>query len=183
MKEVDAFPDLQCISYGAAQWLFHVGYQHDDLGFQLAANVDYGSRESARHRASRHERAATGLDVHDQAVDIFRQFLAEYAGSDKRYRLDSRGYVPQCIDAPICRREVVGLSHNDGAGVLQDMQNLVGGRTRIEAWYRFHLVQGSAGVSESPARDHRHSYAAGGNDRRDNYRCFVANTAGTVFID
>ena len=140
-------------------------------------------RKACCRLQGRHERARTGLYVHDQTVDPFGEFLTQDTCRDQWNRLDSRGHVAQRVDPPVCRGQIICLPHNDGAGTFQYLDDSFRRRFCIKAGDRLQLVECSARVSESTACDHRHRHTASRRNRRNHHRGLVSNASCTVLID
>ena len=95
---IDSVANLDRVAGGAGQRLVHVGDQ------ATVGNPGHSPPRRRRRRVraafeGRHEGAGAGLHVHDQALQPGREFLRQDPGGDQRDRFDSRGHIPNGVEA------------------------------------------------------------------------------------
>ncbi len=146
----------------------------------MATMVRHRSRES---RFVRHEGAAAGLDVEDDAVGPQGQLLAHDRGGDERDAADRGRGVAKRVELPVGRHDLVRLAADGHAGLGQHPPELRGRQEDVHPRDGLELVEGAAGVAQAPAGEHGHTDAAGGDERSDDEADLVADASGAVLVD
>src|SRR5689334_5519346 len=135
-----------------------------------------------RTRFFAHERAVADLYVDDHRIETGGAFFRDDRSHDQRYRFDCRGRIAQRVHLLVGGRELRSLSRHRVANLVQYLLEFRGAQVDAVTRNRLELVERAAGVTKTTARDHRHTDTASGDERRDDDRRFVADTAGRMFV-
>src|SRR4051812_6359186 len=106
-----------------------------------------------------HERAAADLDVEDERIEVFAQFLAQDARRDQRDRLDGGRHIAQGVQLAIRRRELGRLADHRCAVPAYDLLEARQRQVAMEPRDCGELVDGSARVTEAAPAYHRNAKA------------------------
>ena len=174
---------LDRVAAAVTEHLVHVADARARRQARAFGDLHQRAREHAGHRQLGRERTVADLHVQHKAIQAGSELLRQDARGDQRDRLDRRGHVADRIQASIGWRQRSRLSDDGTAGAAQRGAQLFAGWRRAVARNAFELVERAAGVSQAPARDHRHEAAAGGDDRREQQADLVAHTAGRMLVE
>ena len=183
LEALDALPDLQRIADSATEGRVHARDQGLHRLAELAANPRHALSKGAGIFPLRHEGSVAGLHVEHQCIDPFGQFLGEDRGGDQRDTFDRRRGVAERVEHAVGRRDLGRLADEHQATLAGHAA--VGGEIEVDAKPRdaLELVERTAGVAQTTARDHRHRHTAGGGDRRKDQARLVADAAGGMLVD
>jgi len=163
--------------------LVHVGHKRACAAAEVHAERDEFLCERARIGVRTHERAASGLHVvHDRlgaAGDLLRDDGSGYQ-ADTRNR---SGAIAQGVEFLIGRDEARALRCDCAPDAIDLRDERRRAQIRPHAGDRLEFVERAAGMSERAAREFRHGDAARSDERNDDERNSIADTAAGVFVD
>ena len=181
-KIIDRAADFDRITRAARQRLAHVGDERARRKTGRIAGRYKRSRQRARLLALDHEGAIPGLHVHHERVETGGKFLRQDRSGNERNRFYRRRHVPDRIETPVGRREIIGLADDSAAGGAHDaLHGRKIGRCAITG-DGFELVDRTAGMPEAAPCNHRHIAAAGRNHGREHEADDIADAAGRMLV-
>ena len=117
LHDVDALPDLDPVAGEAAEGLVHGGEEGDGAGAGGFAGLDHEFGEEFGFFVGGHEGAGADLDVEDEGVEVFGEFLAHDAGGDEEGRFDGAGVVAEGVEDAVGGDDRGGLADEGGAAL------------------------------------------------------------------
>ena len=194
LHDVDAFPDFDPVAGEAAEGLVHAGEKGDSASVGGFSGFNHELCEEFGFFVGGHEGAGAYFDVEDEGVEAFGEFFAHDAGGNEERRFYGAGVVAEGVEDAVGGHDGGGLTDEGGAALLEDFAHLGERELGVEAGDGFEFVECASGVTEAAAADHGDDdsgdsfrggmrEAGGGEDWGDEEGCFVADSAGGVFVD
>ena len=146
------------------------------------AEGHHGLREQPGIGDVTHERAAADLHVKHQRRGALGDLLGHDGTGDERDRLNRPCHVAQCVQPPVSGGQPGPGGTDHAAGLPQHGEHLGGRERGLPARNGLQLVQSATGMTEAPAGQLRDRRAATRNQRRENQRDLVADSASGVLV-
>ena len=131
----------------------------------------------------RHESAGSDFNVHNERIQIRRNFLRQNRSCYQRNRLNGTRDVTYSIESPVCWREIICLADDGATDFFNNLAKLGEVRRGVVARNGFCFVGRTPGMPQTAPGNHRHETTTSRHDRREHEADFVAYTAGRMFID
>ena len=179
----DGLRHLEGVAHGMSQRLVHAREQGPHAFLRSAADAHQRRRKFARLGQARHEGAAAELHVEHERIDSLGELLGKDRSADERHALHRRGDVAQRVELPVGWREVPRLPDERATHPPDLGHELVERERSAEARDRLQFVERAAGMPKAATTDHRHGYAAGGDERSQRQGNLVAHAAGRVLVN
>ena len=165
-----------------SQGTVHVGDDSHRLPTVPPADGDHGLRQLPGAVQVLDEGAAAHLHVQHQLVGAGGQFLAHHAAGDQGDAGHGGRHIPQGIDLLIRGSHVGGLAGDGHAHRVHIADELLLAEGHPETGDGLQLVDGAAGVAQTPPGHLGHAAAAGHDDGPDDQGGLVADAAGAVLV-
>ena len=179
----NGFLHLIRIAARLAERRVHVGEECDDGACVARAQRNHRLREANAVGDIRKKCPGTGFDIEHQPGERLRELLAHDTRGDQRNRFDRRGGIAHGVEFLVGRGDFSGLADQGAPEPLDLRGGTVQSEPCVETGDRLEFVEGAAGVPEAAARHHRHRHAAGGDQRGEHNRDFVAHPARGMLVD
>ncbi len=171
------------VAGAGGQHLVHVGQQGRSAATGPIGHGDDALRQLFGRLKGRHEGAGADFHVHHQRFQPGGELLGEDGAGDHGDGFDGSGDVAYRIDTLVGRRQIAGLADDGDPRLFHHFQETVVVDRGLVAGDGIQLVQGTAGVAQATARDHRYETAAGGDHGAKHQGDDITHTTGGVLVD
>ena len=124
-KHINGFLDLQRVADMRTQRLLHAGDQRQNGLARLRADIHHRLRQRNRLIQRLHQGAASRLDVQHDGTRAAGELFGYDARRDERHAANRARYVAQRIQRLVRRAEVMRLSDDSAADVLNLLDELL----------------------------------------------------------
>ena len=129
-----------------------------------------------------HKSTGAGGDVQQDGVRAGGQLFGHDAGGDQRDAADGSGNVPQGVHLFIRHSDTLALADDRQTDLVHLCKKLLLREGGLCAGHALHLVDGTAGVAETPAAHFSDLHPAGRHDGCNDQRGLITHAAGGVLV-
>ena len=181
-EHVHALHHFQTVADVVTQRGVHIGDHGGYPAAMVGADGDHQLRQLDTLVDSLHKGAGAGGDVQQNGVRAGSQFFGHDAGRNERNAADGGGNVPQGVHLFICHGDALALADDRQADPVHLCKKFLLREGGLCAGHALHLVDGAAGVAETPAAHFGDFHPAGCHDGRNDQRGLIAHAAGGVLV-
>ena len=182
LQDRHAFGHLQGVSDVFAQRLVHIGDKRRHLATVGSADGYHLTGQLGGILQIFHECTVAHGHIQQNSIGTRRQLFAHDGGGDQRNTAHCGGHIPQGVHLFVRHRDSSALANDRNADRIHLPEKFLLRQRGAGAGHRLHLVDGAAGMAQSPAAHFGNSHTAGGHDGRNDQRGLVPHAAGGVFV-
>ena len=173
---------LQRIANAVAQRGIHIRDERRHLAAVSRPNGNHQTGQLNGILQILHERTAAHRHIQQDRVRSCGKLFAHDGGSDQWDAAHRCRHIPQSVHFFISHRNFSALADHRNADLVDLAEKFLLRQRSAGAGYRFHLVNGAAGMPQAPPAHFGDLDAAGRHDGSNDKRGFVPHAAGGMFI-